>query len=112
MTKSGIYFAALLALSILLGLLSGCGQAEMVEETPAVLTTEEITQANEAFVSFFEEDGMDMNNPLCCLVSCYYEKPEDIDLSAFLAYFFVVERESAWEPVGEEEFQALREQAD
>lgn len=106
------YFGALLALSILLGLLGGCGQAETVEEKPVVLTAEEIAQVNEAFAANFTEDGLARNNPLCCLVSCYYEKPEDIDLSAFLAYSFVVERGSAWEPVGEEEFQALREQAD
>lgn len=108
--------AAVLVLTMLLGLLGGCGQMEKTAETenggPVPLTEEEIGQVNKAFVPFFEEDGMVRNNPLCCLVSCYYEKPEDIDLSVFLAYSFVVERGPDWEPVGEEEFQTLREQAD
>lgn len=112
------YSAALLALTMLLGTLCGCGQRQTgpgADETPAApiaLTAEEIARVNEAFVPAFVEDGMVRNNPLCCLLSCYYAKPEDIDLSAFLAYSFAVEQGPDWEPVGEAEFQALREQAE
>nr|WP_326185279.1 hypothetical protein [uncultured Oscillibacter sp.] len=114
------YFTALMALAVLLGTLGGCARTQSgpADEAPAeaagpvALTAEEIARVNRAFVPNFEKDGWVDVNPLCCMVSCFYAEPEDIDLSAFLAYSFAVERGPEWEPVGEKEFQALREQAD
>ncbi len=111
------YFAALLALAVLLG---GCGQAEKAPETenggPVPLTEEEIGQVNSAFADFITtEDGVETANPLLCLLSCYYAAPADIDLSAFLAYCFVTEEVRAGqepEPVGQAEFEALKRQTD
>lgn len=115
------YFAALLALAVLLGLLGGCGQAEETPEAadggPVPLTEEEVEQVNEAFTADFvtTEDGLRTFNPLCCLLSCYYAAPADIDLSAFLAYCFVTEETGMGqepEPVGQAEFEALKQQTD
>lgn len=114
------YFAALLVLTVLLGLLGGCGQAEKAPETenggPVPLTEEEIGQVNSAFADLITtEDGVETANPLLCLLSCYYAAPAEIDLSAFLAYCFVTEEVRAGqepEPVGQAEFEALKRQTD
>lgn len=109
-------FAALLALTVLLG---GCGQTERTPETaddgPVPLTEGEVAQVNEAFAdSVTAEDGLRTVNPLLCLLSCCYAAPADIDLSAFLAYCFVTEAavEGTEEPVGQAEFEALKRQTD
>ena len=111
------HWAAALALAVMLGLLGGCGQAEKTPETdPISLTAEEGERVNEAFAPFITtEDGVEVTNPLLCLVSCYYASPADIDLSAFLAYCFVAEEVRMGqepEPVGQAEFEALKRQED
>ncbi|WP_298030112.1 hypothetical protein [uncultured Dysosmobacter sp.] len=116
---------ALLAVVCLLGLLGGCGQTGPASaepegpatvEGPNALTAEEIERVNEAFADFVTTvDGVEVTNSLLCLLSCYYAAPEDIDLSAFLAYCFVTEEVSMGqelEPVGQTEFEALKQQAD
>lgn len=116
--------AALLAL-LVLGSVTGCGREteaepappsrepeEIVEPAgPRALTAGEIERVNEAFVDSFVEDGIARPNPLCCLISSYYAAPADIDLSAFLAYCFVTEAVGE-EPVGQAEFEALKQQTD
>ncbi len=65
-------------------LLIGCGTKEPLKTIP--LTEEEITQANEAFVSVTTTDTGFMASEISCFFSCFYAQPQDIDLREFLRY--------------------------
>lgn len=98
------YFAALLALAMLL---SGCGQAEKPPETedngPISLTAEEIEQVNEAFAATYTVDHATYATQISCFFTSYYERPEDINFREFM-YLFSPEEIL---PDDSEELQAL-----
>jgi len=103
--------AALLALAMLLGLLAGCGQAEKPPKTedngPISLTEAEIQQVNEAFEAYSVRDNWCFSNSLCCFLTSYYERPEDLDLTEFLRYFSIEKKQEKTPQNTPEEMEAL-----
>lgn len=77
-------------------------------EGASALTAEEIGQVNEAFAPYFtDEKNVSRANPLSAFFTCFYQCPEEIDLSAFLEYWPLTEEDDG--TVGPEEYAALTE---
>ena len=76
-------------------------------EGAAALTAEEVNRVNGAFLPYFtDEKNVSRANPLSAFFTCFYQTPEEIDLSAFLAYWPLPEEDDGG-TVSQEAYAAL-----
>ena len=75
------------------------------------LTQSEIDEVNKAFVQLIPSDDPAYEyqiNPICHFFTCYYNKPEEIDLDQLIWYFGSGEELSQNDPEDRKQFEALK----